>query len=113
MGYNDILKALNSSGSVREMIPQQHSAHQNTTQATKKLGDLWQQYPKLQVILSDCSGSEMGMQLTTIANQPSMHPRVGNIFVQRAFVHCLTKLNWKSKVNMSYPSGNFHQANIL
>jgi hypothetical protein len=39
--YNDFLKALDSSGRVREMIMLHHSAQQRTTRATKKLGDLW------------------------------------------------------------------------
>jgi hypothetical protein len=40
MGYNDFLKALDSSGRVREMIKQHHTAQQRKIQTTKKLGNL-------------------------------------------------------------------------
>jgi hypothetical protein len=60
--YNDFLKALDSSARVREMIKQHHSGQQRKTQATKKLGDLWQHYPELQEILSDSSRSEKWMR---------------------------------------------------
>jgi len=72
--YNDFLKALDSSGRVREMLKQHHSGQQRQTQATKKLGDLWQRYPELQGILSDSSGSVKSMRLTTMTNQTSRDP---------------------------------------
>jgi len=66
--YNDFFKALDSSSRVREMIKQHRTAQQRKARAMKKLGDLWQQYPELQEILSDSSGSQKWMRLTVIAN---------------------------------------------
>jgi len=60
--YNDFLKALNSSGRVRDMIKQYHSAQQRKTRAMKELGDVWQHNPELQEMLSDSSRSEKWMQ---------------------------------------------------
>jgi hypothetical protein len=111
--YNDFLKALDSSGRVREMIKQHHTAQQRKTRATKKLGDLWQHYPELQEILSDSSGSEKWMRLTAIANQTSRDPGLAKRCLNLAYVNRLTKLNRKSKANKWYTSGDFQEAKKL
>jgi len=108
--YNDILKALDSSGRVREMIKQHHTAQQRKTRATKKLGNLWQHYSELQEILSDSSGSEKWMRLTAIANQTSRDRGLANRCLNLAYVNRLTKLNRKSKANKWYTSGDFQEA---
>jgi len=111
--YNDFLKALDSSGRVREMIMQHPSAQQGKTRATKKLGDLWQHYPELQEILSDSSASENWMRLTPIANQTSKDPGLPKRCLNRAYLNHLTKLNRKSKANKWYTSGDFQEAKKL
>jgi hypothetical protein len=68
MRYNAFLKALDSSGRVREMIQQPHTAQQRKTQAMKNLGDFWQHYPKRQEFLTDSSGGKKCVKLTAIAN---------------------------------------------
>jgi len=72
--YNDFLKALDSSGRVRELMNQHHTVQHRKTRATEKLGDLWQHYRELQEILSNSSRSEKWMQLTAIANQTFRDP---------------------------------------
>jgi hypothetical protein len=108
--YNEFLKAFDSSGRVREMIKQHHTAQQRKARATKKLGDLWQHYPELQEILSNSSGSEKWMRLTAIANHTSRDPGLAKRYLNLAYVNHLTKLNRKSKVNKWYTSGNFQEA---
>jgi len=110
---NDFPMALDSSGRVREMIQQHHSAQQRKARATKQLGDLWQHYPELQEILSDSSGSEKWMQLTAIANQTSSDRGLTKGCLNRAYVNCVTKLNRKSKANKSFTSGDFQEAKKL
>jgi hypothetical protein len=111
--YNDFLKALDSSGRVREMIKQHHTAQQRKTKATKKLGNLRQHYPKLQAILSDSTGSEKWMRITAIPNQTSRDPGLAKRCLNLAYVNRLTKLNRKSKVNMWYTSRDFQEAKTL
>jgi len=48
--YNDILKALHSSGRVRKMIMQHHTVWQRNTWATEKLRNLWKHFPEYQEI---------------------------------------------------------------
>jgi hypothetical protein len=62
--HNNFLKAINSSGRVREMIKQHHSAKQRKTWATKKFGDLWQLDSNLKETLSDSSENMNCMRLT-------------------------------------------------
>ena len=97
--FNNFLKALDSSGMVSEMIKQHHSAQQRKSRATKKLGDLWLHYPELQEILSESSGNEKWMRLTTIANQISRDPARAKRCLNPAYVNRLTRLNHKSKAN--------------
>jgi len=111
--YNDFLKALDSSGRVREMIKQHHTAQQRKTRAKKRLGNLWQHYPELQEILSDSSGSEKWMRLTAIANQTSRDRGLAKRCLNLAYVNRLTKLNCKSKANKWYTSGDFQEAKKL
>ena len=108
--YNDLLKVPNSSGRWREMITLYHSAQQRKTWATKNLGDLWQCYSELQEILTDASGSEMWMRLTTIANQTTRILWLAKRCLNRAYVSRLTKLHRKLKPN---PSGVFQEAKKL
>jgi len=111
--YNDFLKALDSSGRDREMIKQHHTAQQRKTRATKKLGNLCQQNPELQEILSDSSGSEKWMRLTAIANQTSRDPGLVKRCLNLAYVNRLPKLNCKSNANKWYTSGDFQEAEKL
>jgi len=111
--HNDFLKAIDSSGRVREMIKQHHTPQQRKTRATKKLGNLWQHYPEHQEILSDSSESEKWMRLTAIANQTSRDPGLAKRCLNLAYVNRLTKLNPKSKANKWYSSGVFQQAKKL
>ena len=67
---------LDTSGRVREMIQQHHSAQKRKTRATKKLGDLWQNNPELQEILDDSNGSKKWLRLTAIASQTSRDPEL-------------------------------------
>jgi len=60
--YSIFLEALNTSSSVMAMIKLHHSAQQRETWAMKMLGDLWQDYPELQEILSDSSASDMRLR---------------------------------------------------
>jgi hypothetical protein len=111
--YSDFLKALDSSGRVREMIKQHQSAQQRKTRATKKLGDLWQHYSELQEILSDSRGSEKWMRLTTITNQTSRDPGLAMKCLNCPYVTRLTKRNRKLKANKWYTSGDFQEAKIM
>jgi hypothetical protein len=111
--YNDFLKALDSSGRVRQMIQQHHTAQHKKARATKKLGELGQHYPELQEILSDSSGSEKWMRLTAIANQTSRDPVLAKRCLNLAYVNRLTMLNHKSKENKWYTSGDFQEAKKL
>jgi len=111
--YNDFLKALDSSGRVKEMIKQHHTAQHRKIRATKKLGNLWQHYPELQEILRDSSRSEKWMRLTVIANQTSRDPGLAKRCLNLAYVNRLTKLNHKSKANKWYTSGDFQEAKKL
>jgi hypothetical protein len=111
--YNDFLKAPEGSGRVWEMIMQHHTAQQRKTEATKKLGNLWQHYPELQEILSDCSGSEKWMRLTVITNETSRDLGLAKRCINLPYVNRLTKLNHKSKANKSYTSDNFQKAKKL
>jgi hypothetical protein len=111
--YNDFLKALDSSGRVREIIKQHHTAQQRKARATKKLGDLWQHYPELQEILSDSRGSEKWMRLTAITNQTSRDPGLAKRCLNLAYVNRLTKLNPESKAIKWYTSGDFQKAKKL
>jgi len=111
--YDDCLKALDSSGRVREMIKRHHTAQQRKTRSTKKLGNLWQHSPELQEILSNSSGSEKWMQLTAIANQTSRDPGLAKRCLNLTYVNRLIKLNRKSKANKLYTSGDFQEAKKL
>jgi len=82
--YNDFLKAHDSSGRVREMIKQHHSAQQRETRVTKKLGDRWRHNPKHEEIISNSSGSARWMRLTAIAIQTSSDPGLGKRFLNCA-----------------------------
>jgi len=113
MQYNDFLKALDTSGRVREMINQQNSAQQRKTRATKKLGDLWQHHPEVQGILSDSCGSEEWIRLTAIDNHTCSDPGSAKRCLNCSVANPLTKLNRKSKTNMLYTTGDFQQGKML
>jgi len=108
--YSDFFKALDISGRLRKMIKQHHSAQQRKTQATKKLGDLWQHYHEIHEIWSDSRGSENSMRLTVIANQPSRDLGLGNRCLNRAYLNHLTKPNQKLKANKWFTSGDIQEA---
>jgi len=79
----------------------------------KELGDLWQHYPELQAILTNYSGSEKWMRLTAIANQTSRDLWFAKRYLNPAYINRLTKLNWKSKTDKSYTSGDLQEAKKL
>jgi hypothetical protein len=111
--YNDFLNTLDSSGRVREMINQYHSAQQRKTRATKKLGALGQHYAEQPEILSDSTGREKWMQLTLIANQTSRDPRLKKRCLKCPYVNHLTKPNRNLKANKCYVSGDIQEAKKL
>jgi hypothetical protein len=111
--YNDFLKALDSSGRVREMINQHHTAQQKKMQATKTLGNLWPHYPELQEMLSDSTGSQKWMRLTAIANETSSDPGLGKRCLNLTYANRPTTQHCKSKANKWYTSGDFQEAKKL
>jgi len=94
------------------MTKQHHSAQQSKIWATKKLGDLRQQYPELQEILHGSSWSEKSMRLTVIPNQTFWDPWLRKRCLNRAYVNHLTKLSWNSKTKKWFTAGYFQHAKM-
>lgn len=91
--YNDFLKAIDSASRIRESIKPNYFTIQKKTQATTKLGDLWPRDPEDRKIISDSSGSEKWMRLSTMYFQTSRNPELAKQCLNRVYVNCLTKLN--------------------
>jgi len=111
--YNDLRKALDSSGRVREMTKQHNLAQQRKTLATKKLGDLRQHYPEPQEILGDSNRHQKWLRFSVIANQTSRNPNLAKRFLNYAYINRLTKQHWKSNENEWYTSGDSQETKQL
>ena len=68
---------------------------------------------KLQKIPSDSNRCKKLMRLPAIIIQTSRDPGVDMTCLNCTLVNCVTKLNWKSKVNTWYTSGDFQEAKEL
>jgi len=104
--YKDFLDPPDSSCRVRDMINQHHSAQQWKTRVTKKLGDLGQQYPEFQEILTNPNGTEKWIPLPAIVNQTSRDPMFAKRCLNCTYVNHPSRLNRKSKLNKWYTSGH-------